>query len=430
MIRRRDLLGGLASSFAMPSIAHALPTSQLMTLFSAPKAKVIPWSGPLVLNSRLSSEGDSITAGTNGPMWSEFAMFQENASLFRPFGWNNAVGGTTTVQMLARQAAFLATKPRIATFLGGTNDLTGTSDSPAVIAARIQQWMANCFAANVQYIVLCKVLPRTDATWTGLGPTAEANRVALNVLIGQMAVTGKVFVIDLETQYLPSMTVDGLHPNYIGAALLGGTQGFASGITSFLASGLDGLALFNQSGNMLFAGGMNPQLAGTTGTPAPSNLVSGQVATLWGVQTNDTTMTAVCSKVLAPDGTTAAQRIVVSGTCTTAGRVVTLSRTVPYTGVIGQQYEAAIGFSLASGCAGLRAAYLSCDSGQSMNSTQSANVMDGTQAYAGTMRTPAAPLASTRASMNLQAVLTFNAGTVAADMTWWKPWVRQVPAGQ
>lgn len=428
MIRRRDLLGGLASSFAMPAIARALPASQFVNLMGkVPGATVTPWVGPLVLDSRLSSEGDSITAGSNGPMWSEFSMMAEGGSNFRPNGWNNAVGGTTTVQMLARQTAFLATKPRAATFLGGTNDLTGyPTDTPAIIAARIQQWIANCFAANVQYVVICKVLPRNDATWLALSASRQNDRLLLNQIIATFAVPGKVFVVDLESTFNPTtMTGEGLHPNYIGAPLLG--YGFASGLTSFTTPGLDPLAIFNTSGNILFAGGMNPQLAGTTGTPTPSNLVTGQVATLWSIQTNDTTLTAVCSKVLAPDGVTAAQRIVVSGTCTTAGRVVTMSRSAPYNGQPGQQYEAAVGFSLATGATGLRALYISCDTGQSMNSTQTGN-MDGTQAYTGVLRAPPnTPLTVVDTSMNTQLVMGFNAGTVAADITFWKPWVRQVP---
>jgi hypothetical protein len=223
------------------------------------------------------------------------------------------------------------------------------------------------------------------------------------------------------------MTGEGLHPNYFGAEVLG--FGFAGAINSFAAPGLDILALFNQLDNMLFAGGQNPQLAGTAGGLAPTTLITGQVADRWTVATNDTTMTAACSKVLAPDGVTAAQRIVVSGTNSTAGKVVNFTRTVAYNGLIGQQYEAWAGFSLAAGCQNLRSIFVSCDTGQSMNNTVSTN-MSG-DALAGVLRAPPnVPLVVNDSSMNFQFVLTFNAGPVAADVTVFKPAVRQVPAGQ
>jgi hypothetical protein len=57
--------------------------------------------------------------------------------------------------------------------------------------------------------------------------------------------------------------------------------------------------------------------------------------------------------------------------------------------------------------------------------------MDGAGALSGTLRTPiTAPLAGTDASTSFQAYLTFAAGAVAADVTFGRPYVRKVPAGQ
>jgi hypothetical protein len=40
------------------------------------------------------------------------------------------------------------------------------------------------------------------------------------------------------------------------------------------------------------------------------------------------------------------------------------------------------------------------------------------------------PLAAADTSNNLQLILLFAAGTIAADVTWSKPYLRKVPAGQ
>jgi hypothetical protein len=178
---------------------------------------------------------------------------------------------------------------------------------------------------------------------------------------------------------------------------------------------------------MMEAAAMNPELIGTTGVKGGAT-VTGNIANLWTVETNDTGINIAASKTITPDGV-AAQRIVVSGAASAAARVVNFRRTVPYSGAIGDQYEAWVGFSLAAGAQNLRGVYLSNDTGQTMNNTQAGNMTS--DALTGVLRCPPnTPLTVADTSNNVQCVMSFSAGAVAADMTFYKPYLRKVPAGQ
>ncbi len=373
----------------------------------------------LPLHARLASEGDSITAGSSGPEWSQFAIVANGGRLFHPMGWNNAVGGTTTAQMLVRVSAVTALLPRVVTFLGGTNDLTGTSDTPEQIAANIRACI-NAYRSVGARTVLCKVLPRSDSVWLGAG--READRLALNDLIAGMAARD-VKVVDLEQSFDPAtMTKEGLHPNYLGARVLG--EGFAAALGEWTEAG-DVLELYRDPSNIMVAAGSNPELVGTGGGKSG---VTGDVADHWTAEANAPGVVVTASKITLPDGT-AAQRFVLSGTNSIDGRVVNFRRASAYSGVAGEQYEAWVGFSLAPAAQNVQGIYLSIDTGQSPNSAES-SIMTIDDALSGVLRVPADELPSNDASMNAQCVIKLAAGPVSADVTWFKPYVRKVPAGQ
>ncbi len=372
----------------------------------------------LPLNSIVVSEGDSITAGSNGPQWIFAASILTNGKYYWPYQSNQAVGGQTAAQMATQTAAVVALAPKVVTLLAGTNDLAGTSDTPAVIAANIQTCIDAYIAGGAEYVVLCKVLPRNDATWMAKTPERRADRVTLNALIAAKA-SAKVKVIDLESTFDPSTDCDdGLHPNWAGAIKLG--EAFASALNALIVSG-DQTGLYLDSSNMVLSAD-NPQLTGTAGSKSGA-LVTGEVATGWTVETNDAGIAVDCSKVADFNGAVG-QRLQVSGTSSTNGRVVNFRNSVVYSGSAGQKYEAWVQFELAAGHQNLRALTVSCDTGSSPNST-AAVLMPTARGLSGVLRTIVqTPLAGSDTSNNMQCFATFAAGTVAADITWGKPFLR------
>jgi len=372
----------------------------------------------LPLNSIIVSEGDSITAGSSGPQWIWAASILTNGKYYWPYQSNQAVGGQTAAQMATQTAAVVALSPKVVTLLAGTNDLAGTSDTPATIASNIQTCIDAYIAGGAECVVVCKVLPRNDSTWMAKTTERRADRFVLNELIASMA-GAKVKVIDLESTFDPSTDCDdGLHPNWSGAIKLGET--FANALNTLIVSG-DQTGLYLDSSNMLIAAG-NPQLVGSSGTKSGA-LVTGSVANLWTCETNDSTIAVECSKV--PDFNGAeGQKILVSGTNSTAGRVVNFRRAATYSGSAGQQYEAWVQFELKSGHQNLRALSISCDTGASPSNT-STMLIPTARGMVGVLRTIVqTPLAATDTSNNVQCIAAFAAGAVAADITWGKPFLR------
>ncbi|WP_165435409.1 SGNH/GDSL hydrolase family protein [Bradyrhizobium sp. Leo121] len=385
----------------------------------------------LTLNSRWVAEGDSITAGSNGPQWATYADIGSRGRFFRPLNWNQATGGQTAAQMATQIAQVTALNPKVVTFLAGTNDLGSTSDTPAAIYGNIRSCVKGYLDGGAQYVVVSRVLPRSDTTWTNLGtqPQREADRKALNTLIEGLpgdpalsAYSRRVIVTpSLEATWNPATdTIEGLHPNYLGAIKLGNS--FATALNSISDTSLFSDLYLDPSNALLAAD--NPQLAGTTGVLTGA---TGEVATGWTVSQNDT-MTVAASKTTM--GAAAAQRIQVSGTNATAGRVVNFSNPCQIAGAIGDSFEACIDFILAAGSKNLRGLTLGCGSTGLTPLPSSPPLYDGAPALNGTLRTPViATLAAAVTSVTVQATLTFAAGTVAADVTWSRPYFRKVPAG-
>jgi len=393
---------------AVGSVLQARPGGILQTRQS-PK---------LPLNSIVVSEGDSITAGSNGPQWIFVASLLTNGKLYWPYQGNQATGGQTAQQMATQTASVNALSPALFTLLAGTNDLAGTSRTPDLIAADIRQCVDNYFAGGAKAGVLCKVLPRNDATWMGLSAARRDDRLALNELIAGMA-SPRLRIVDIEATFDASVDCDdGLHPNWGGAIKLG--EAFATELIALTVGG-DQTKLYLDPSNMLLAAG-NPQLAGTAGAKLGA-LVTGVVATGWTVETNDAGIAVACSKVPEFYGAEG-QGLAVSGTASVTGRVVNFRKSTAYSGVAGQRYEAWALVELAAGHQNVRSLSVTCDTGSTPSATV-AVVLPTARGLTGVARTiVTTPLAGADASNNMQCLATFASGVVSAGVTWGKPYLR------
>lgn len=373
----------------------------------------------LSMHARLVFEGDSITAGSSGPAYSQFAISRSRGRFYCPSGYNQATGGQTAAQMATQVANVTALSPKAVVCLSGTNDLSGTADTPATIFANQRTAVDGYKAAGARVVFIC-TLPRNDTTWTNLSAGRQADRTTLVNL--QRAQTD-VEIVDLESTFDPTtMCVDGLHPNYLGAITIG--QAVGDKLNEIIVAG-DIFADYLAADNYLFGATENPALTGTAGSKSGAG-VTGEVANLWTVEENGG-MTVVCSKTTLNGKT--AQRVVVSGTNSTNGRVVNLRNTVTYSGQAGEFYETWFEFSFAAGAANVRAITASCDTISAINASASVHYPD--MALEGVIRPPSGTaLAGTDTSTNVQAGMVFSAGTVAADLILAGPYFRKVPAAQ
>ncbi|KRQ99260.1 SGNH/GDSL hydrolase family protein [Bradyrhizobium valentinum] len=376
----------------------------------------------LPLHSRIVFEGDSITIGSNGPTYAGFALIRSLGRFFAPSGYNQGTGGQTAAQMATQVATIAALNPKVVVLLAGTNDLSGTSDTPATIFANLRTCIDAYKAAGAQVVNIC-VLPRNDATWMGLSAGRRADREALNALIRAQ---NDVAVVDLEATFDPTtMCGDGLHPHYRGAIHVGNAVGDA--LNTLIAS-QSVLSIYDTAENFLVGANENPLFAGAagtkTGTPAPT----GDVPTNWIVEHNDSGF-AVVSSITTLNGRPAV-RLQVSGNNTTNGRIVNLRNVVTYAGAAGEFWEMWWDFSLAAGAQNLRAIWASTDTAAMPNNTATV-LYPSDVAVAGVLRPPmTTALAGSDVSVTMQGAMTFAAGPVAADITWAAPCYRKVPVGQ
>jgi lysophospholipase L1-like esterase len=395
----------------------------------------------LPLNSRICFEGDSITAGSNGPTFVEFALIRSQGRFYAPVGYNQAKGGETALQMatLAETSAVTATNPKVVVYMSGINDLKGSTDTPATIHAN-QRTAIEAYQAAGAHVVQIATLKSIDPQFTSLGSGREADRLALrNLILGQADVT----VVDLEAIWDPTtMTTtntdedQGLHPNYLGAITIGNAVG---DVLNRLITADTPIAHSFDGANLMLAAD-NPQLSGVGGTkqvdsPATGTL-TGDVATGWVFETNSTGIDAVISKTTLNGNP--AQRIQVSGSNDVKRHNVTFRNTVTYNGQQGQAFETWWDFQLAAGSQGIETIGCSCDTTQmpiqpfpDATTLIALQSMPSSQALSGVLRPPnVAVLAAADTSTTVQVVLEFQAGAVAADLTIGAPYFAQVPAGQ
>lgn len=383
----------------------------LIAMRSLQEAPVLP------LNSRIAFEGDSITAGSSGPTYVQFALITSGGRYYAPPGYNQATGGQTAAQMATQVANVAALNPKVVVFMAGTNDLGGTEDTPEEIFANIRTCVEAYQAAGANVVSIC-VLPRDDDTWNGLGTSREPDRLALNELIRAQS---DVTIIDLEDSFdTDTMTVDGLHPNYTGAILIGNAVGAA--LSNLIVE--DPITyLTDESTNILISANENPGMTGTTGTKSGTATPTGEVASKWTVSENGG-MTVVASKTTLNGRE--AQKITVSGTNSTAGRVVNITNTVAYSGQAGEYYECLFDFILSSGSQNLRSIAASCDTATMPNSSTT-SILPSDE-ISGVIRTPNSvnALAGSDVSTSVQCVLTFAAGAVSAELVVAAPYFGKV----
>jgi lysophospholipase L1-like esterase len=395
----------------------------------------------LPLHSRIAFEGDSISKGSNGPTFVEFALMFSQGRFYAPVGYNEAVGGETAAQMAkpTETQQVTATKPKVVVLLAGTNDLGETRDSVQTIFGNIRTCIAAYKAVGAMVVNVC-VLPRNDPKWQSLGAQREADRQALNNLIRAQT---DVHVVDLENVFDPvTMTTNntdqdnGLHPNYLGAITIG--RGVAAVLNTVIVSDTPTAHSFDP-GNLMLAND-NPQLNGTGGTrqvdsPA-TGTITGQVADGWVVETNSSGINVVVSKTTLNGNP--AQRIRVSGTNDVKRHQVIFRNTVSYNGQAGQLYETWWDFQLAAGSRGIETIGCSCDTTQmpiqpfpDTTALIALQSIPSSEALSGVLRPSSlAALSGADNSTTIQVALEFQAGAVAADLTIAAPYFAQVPAGQ
>lgn len=388
-------------------------------------------AGTLPLNARLATEGDSITAGSNGPSYMFYVKTQVRGRYYLGNPSQQASAGRHVLGAggaATRITSMNAVNPDVVSFMCGTNDIG--ANTPAQIWAGIKTCIIGYLNGSATYVVVYQILPRVNGTFSW-DPSKEADRIALNALIVDFA--NPVTNPDL-VRYVPNIrigpnmdtldmtpgadSVDGLHPNWNGAAKIGNAA-FAT-YNSIISTG-DLLGLYTDSSNLLIQNSKNPQLTGTGGSLFGSG---GQCATSWEL-VGVNSMSVVGSKTTLNGAT--AQRVVVSGSASAGGGGIRFDQQL--TGVTlpnGTVWEAWVDFVLAPGATNLRGILANLTGfSQSSDSANSLN-MDS-NGLIGVLRTQPQLITSNQVNPFLQFQLFNNAaGAVAMDITFGRPMARQV----
>lgn len=372
----------------------------------------------LALNSRAVFLGDSITAGSSGLSYIFPSMMYAGGRFYAPPDANQGIGGNTTAQMLARIASSTDLLPKVLVVLGGTNDITGLSSTAAEIESNLRGIYDAAEAAGSQ-VVAVTITPRNDSSWEN-NPTAyEAVRTAVNIWIKSQS---DVKAVDMDAAgFDPStMTLEGLHPNRVGAYLIGQEVGGA-------------MASLADTGSMLYVDPSDwddllddNDLAGTAGSKAGvGGNVSGDVATGWHLDTNVGGITVVGSKTTTSDGYVK-QVITISGTATSTG-TVTFYRNQPYSGVAGDVYDMWANVSLSGLSGAVKGFFTSSDGTLTWEPSASAT---STTEFSGVVRGVGSALTATDTNNRVQFGLFISPGPVSATLSVSQPTWRKVPAGQ
>ena len=168
--------------------------------------------------SRVVFFGDSITYG-----WARDKSFFPGKNYI-----GRGIGGQTTMQMLIRfRADVIDLHPKIVVILAGTNDIAQNSgaESPKLIQDDLQS-MAELAVANHITPILSSILPTNEYPWRkGLQPGTKV--IEMNKWIESYCQQNHIVFLN----YYPAMvddtqgmraelTIDGVHPNPAGYALM------------------------------------------------------------------------------------------------------------------------------------------------------------------------------------------------------------------
>jgi cephalosporin-C deacetylase len=180
-------------------------------------AKVDP---PSQGENRVVFMGDSITDG-----WIRLApeFFQAKPYLDR------GISGQTTPQMLVRfRQDVVNLKPKLVVILAGTNDIAGNTgpETPEMIQDNLAS-MVELAQANGIKVVLASITPSDDFWWNP--GTKPANSIAeMNTRIKAYAAKNGLIYLDYYSPMVDDhggmkreFTMDGVHPNPAGYALMG-----------------------------------------------------------------------------------------------------------------------------------------------------------------------------------------------------------------
>lgn len=163
--------------------------------------------------------GDSITEG-----------WRYGDKSFFTNGWiDRGISGQTTPQMLLRfPGDVLALHPRVVHIMAGTNDIAGNTGPTTMdaIVANIAAMVTLAKAAGI-HVVLAATPPAATFKWSpGLQPAPQI--AALNARLRALAAREKVTFVDYgavlgmpDGAMKDALTLDGVHPNAAGYAVMG-----------------------------------------------------------------------------------------------------------------------------------------------------------------------------------------------------------------
>lgn len=170
----------------------------------------LPWRPIMVL-------GDSILRGQSLLGRSDLQTFV--TSWQQPLGWpltltpgyNQAVAGQTTTQILARTAAALLTVPNCWGVIidGGVNDLAGSPADSATPISNLEQIIDRVHGAGFP-VCFVNILPTTTLA-------ANPARTTINTTVAAyLGANSRDFSFDTSWFNSVTMSDDGTHPNTLG----------------------------------------------------------------------------------------------------------------------------------------------------------------------------------------------------------------------
>jgi lysophospholipase L1-like esterase len=141
---------------------------------------------------------------------------------------NRGISGQTTAQMVVRfQQDVVDLHPQVVLILGGTNDVAGnTGPMTAQMTLEDFRAMVEMARANNIRVAIASILPAGDFPWhKGLDPAPKIR--ALNVQLKDYCDSAHVAWVDYYSALAdadgamkPGLSVDGVHPNAAGYALM------------------------------------------------------------------------------------------------------------------------------------------------------------------------------------------------------------------
>lgn len=404
-------------------------TTPIGTAVKGPKPAVA-----LPLSSRLATEGSSIDAGSNGPTHLFFAQMASGGRFYEPGNLQFAVSGRNVDNALASVATLKSFSPDIV-YIGflQTNSIGNLAQSAATVWTKTKQLIISYLSGGATWVVLVPIFPRVVGTFPWSAQN-ETDRLAYNVLLAGFATdpdlalwkNNILLVPNFDGTFDPTAgvnTIEGLHPNWAGAKIIGNAVG---AVLATAISSSDVLANYTNSSNVLISDGFNPQFAGvddgTLGVGA-----SGAISHNWGLNTGSVADLQVVGQTFLSNGITLngaqAQRLIVSGTNATSHQICSLSTKFGLSSnlLVGFYYDLQMDLSIATGSQNLESIYINYGgSSFSFNAAPVAGQVS-VPLSAGVIRSVSQLVAAQQNTQKFSVNLKFAVGTCAADITVGRP---------